>query len=112
MRLYQQLQELEPGHVLPRGQQLEMANHLAQSQRQDEAVSAYESFLKAYPGAADAAQVALLVGMLCNRHLHDHARARVHLRNALAGLSLDSQRSLALQELAVAERQLGQAPAG
>lgn len=106
VRLYTQLQELDPGHVLPRGAQLEIANHLAQTGRQEHAVRAYEAFLNAYPGASDAAQVGLLAGLICHRHLHDYARASAHLRRALEGLTLESQRALALQELSAIQARL------
>ncbi len=102
-RLYRQLLELDAGHVLPRAAQLELGNHLAQSQRHEAAVRAYDGFLEAYPTAGDAAQVRLYAGLICQRYLHDSRRAIDYLRAALAGLSLESQRELAARELAAAE---------
>lgn len=106
VRLYDELRAADPGHVLPRDQQLEVANQLAQGQRHGEAVEAYADFLRAYPGAAEASQVNLLVGLMCNRYLHDYARADQHLQQSLSGLTLESQRSLAEQELALARSRI------
>ncbi len=103
VRLYDELQAVDPGHVLTRNQQLEIANQLAQSNRPGDAADAYEAFLRAYPGANDAAQVALLTGLICSRRLGDLPRAAVHLRRAAADVTLESQRTLALQELSVIE---------
>src|SRR5262249_34042208 len=105
-RLYERLVSLDPSTTLPRGQQLAIARALAQEQRYPAAVQAFERLLSAYPNAEDAAQVRLLVGMLCNRYLADYARAAEHLRQAAAGLTQESQRTLALQELAAAEAHL------
>jgi membrane associated rhomboid family serine protease len=102
-RLYQQLLELDASHVLPRSAQLELGNHLAQSQHYQLAVQAYDGFLEAYPTASDAAQVRLYAGLICRRYLRDPRRAIDYLRAALAGLSLESQRHLAAQEIAAAE---------
>ncbi len=107
---YGRLRRLDPEHVLPRSYQLEIANYLAQQARYGEAVEAYEAFLEAYPTAADAPRVRLLVGLLCHRHLHQHARAVEHLRAAIAGLAVGSQRELAAQELAAAEASLAGGP--
>lgn len=108
LRLHGQLLEIDPQQVLPRPQQLEIANLLAQSQRHAAAVAAYEAFLRAYPGAQDAPQVQLLVGLILNRYLRAYARAAAHLRAAIEGLSLEAQRKLALQELQSAQRGLGE----
>jgi membrane associated rhomboid family serine protease len=102
-RLYQQLLELDVKHVLPRLAQLELGNHLAQSQCYEAAIKVYEGFLDTYPAAGDAAQVRLYAGLICRRYLHDPARASGYLRAALEGLSVESQRHLAAQELAAAE---------
>lgn len=110
---YGRLRRLDPEHVLPRSHQLEIANYLAQQARYADAVEAYEAFLEAYPSAADAPRVRLLVGLLCHRHLRQHARAVEHLRAAVAGLAVGSQRELAAQELAAAQACLsGSPPAG
>lgn len=98
-RLYDRLVEVDAECVLPRTQQLELGNYLAQSRRHEAAARVYEDFLSAYPAASDAAQVRLYVGLICRRYIRDAVRAEAHLRAALAGLSLESQRQLAQQEL-------------
>lgn len=103
VRLYQRLLDADPDAVLPRGHQLDIARRLAQEQRYPLAVQAFERYLAAYPNADDRAQVRLLVGMLCNRYLHDYRRAAEHLRLAAAELAIDSQRALARDELQRAE---------
>ncbi len=100
VQLYRQLLKLDAAHVLPRRQQLELANHLAQQRDYSEAAHAYEAFLAAYPSAADQAQVRLMLGLIYGRYLHAYQRAAGHLAAALEELSLDSQRELARQELA------------
>lgn len=101
--LHRRLLELDAAQVLPQPQQLALANHLSQKQHYVEAVVTYEAFLRAYPTAADAAQVRLLAGLLCRRHLHQESRAADHLRAALADLTRPEQRSLAETELQAAE---------
>lgn len=102
-RLYQRLLELDANHVLPHAQQLEVGNHLAQTRRYEAAIRAYEGFLEAYPTARDAAQVRLYAGLICRRYLRDSQRAATHLRAALAELTSEAQRKLALDELQAAE---------
>jgi len=99
---YFRLLELDPAQVLARTQQLEIANHLAQSRRYEAAAAAYEAFLDAYPGTADAAPVQLYVGLIYSRYLQRYDKAALHLRRALEGLQLDAQRTLAEEELRVA----------
>jgi membrane associated rhomboid family serine protease len=103
---YLRLLALDAQQVLSRPQQLEIANHLAQAGRYREAAEAYEAFLSAYPGAADAGPVRLFLGLLCARYLKDDERAVLHLRQALEALHLDAQRTLAEDELRQAEERL------
>ncbi|MBI5863260.1 MAG: rhomboid family intramembrane serine protease [Planctomycetes bacterium] len=106
VRLYEQMLQLDPRMVLPRNQQLEVGNYYAQNQRYAEAARAYEAFLAAYPAAADAARVQLFAGLLYNRYLADYPRAVTHLKRAVGGLNVDSERQMAAQELAAAEIRL------
>ncbi len=105
-RLYDRLRTLDDTVVLPRRQQLELANMFAHGDRHADAVEAYEAFLQAYPNAADAFQVRLFVGLMCRRYLGDAARAAGHLRIAVQGLEDVTERDLAAEELARAELQL------
>lgn len=108
---YLRLLSLDEQQVLARPQQLEIANCLAQARRYREAAAAYEAFLAAYPGAADVAQVRLFLGLLYSRYLGEYERAVAQLRTALEALHLDAQRTLAEEELRLAEaRLLGRDP--
>jgi membrane associated rhomboid family serine protease len=110
---YTKLMELDNQQVLARPQQLEIANYLAQSQHYPAAARAYEAFLTAYPGAADAGQVLLFLGLIYSRHLADDTRAAAHLRAAQRILHQDAQRNLADDELRTIQARLdaaGQTP--
>ena len=48
----------------------------------------------------------LLLGLICGRYLQRHARAALHLRSALQGLTLASQRTLAENELRQVEQHM------
>lgn len=106
-RLYQELSRLPSSMVLPRTRQLEIANYLAQQQQHSAAIEAYQRYLDAYPTAHDAPQVRLLLGLVFMRR-QDYRSAAEHLERAVGGLSVASQRDLALQELALARAALGQ----
>jgi membrane associated rhomboid family serine protease len=103
---YGRLMGLDERQVLGAGQQIEVANLLAQARRYGEAARAYEAFLEAYPAAGDAAEVRLFLGLICSRYLREYARAVGHLRRALDDLRLEAQRTLAREELREAEARL------
>ncbi len=103
---YEELVRLDPEQVLPRPQQIELANWLAQTGHYAEAARAYEMYLTAYPGSSDAAQVMLFLGLLYSRYLGEYARAAAHLQRALAGLEASEQRDLAEEELRGVEGRL------
>lgn len=96
---YLQLVRLDPQQVLSRQAQLDVANHLAQTQHHAAAAATYESFLAAYPAAADVHQVHLLLGLIYSRYLQQYHQARRHLRSARDGLTQPAQRTLAEDEL-------------
>ncbi len=98
-RLLDELLAINPEYVLPRRELLELANFLAQSEHHERAARTYESFLAAYGQSPDAAQVRLLTGLIYSRYLRRWAEAETHLRAALDGLVLESQRALAEDEL-------------
>ncbi|MFH1746879.1 MAG: rhomboid family intramembrane serine protease [Planctomycetota bacterium] len=108
---YLELIQLDPQQVLSRQAQLDVANHLAQTQRHVQAALAYESFLSAYPAASDAQQVHLLLGLIYGRYLAEFQRARAHLITARDSLTQPDQRSLAVDELRQIEARIsGPAP--
>lgn len=96
---YRRLLKQDPEQVLPRNQQLDIANLLNQERDYVTAAQAYEGFLQAYPGSPDGPQVRLLLGLLYNRYLNASEQAIEHLRKALSGLRVARERELAEQEL-------------
>lgn len=104
--LYQELLTLDPAQTLSRDQQLEVAYQLCAMGRIPQAVAAYERYVQAYPGASDADQVRLLLGILFARDLGQYERAREYLLQAHDRLT-DSKRRQQCQEwLDVANRAL------
>lgn len=101
--LYERLRDLDPQMVLPRMQQVLLANFLAQRRAYAQAVAAYEQFLAAYPGAAEGPQVQLFIGLLYRRYLNQPQKAISFLQAAAESLTQDQQRELALEELRAAQ---------
>ena len=106
---FARLVQVDPELALARGQQLELANWLAQRGRHRLAAVAYDAFLAAYPTAAEAAQVHLFLGMILGRYLGDDAAALEHLGAAAHFLSRPDERELALQELRAVQARSGPA---
>ncbi len=104
--MYQELRQISPNAVLPRTQQLEIANHYSHQRKLSRAADAYEAFLAAYPTAADAPSTRLWLGMIYRTYLDDPAKAVEHLRVAARELSVSSQREMAADELRMAESAL------
>jgi membrane associated rhomboid family serine protease len=100
---YIRLLALDQRQVLARPQQLEIANYLAQTREYRLAAQAYESYLTAYPGSADVAQVHLFLGLIYSRYMQDPDRAITHLHQAHEMLPPSTQRALAEEELRAAE---------
>ncbi len=103
---YLRLLALDEHQVLPRAQQIELANFLAQTRCYRDAAAAYEAFLAAYPGATDLPQVRLFLGLIYSRYLGQYERAVMQLRAAAEALQADAQRKLAEDELRQAEARL------
>jgi membrane associated rhomboid family serine protease len=90
--LYGQLVESEPRQVLPRQQQLDVANQLMSLQRHVEATEAYEKFLRHYSAGPDVEQVHMLLGVIYGRYLKQYEPAEEHLAAALKRLRDPKQR--------------------
>lgn len=97
---YRELLKADSDAVLPRREQLQVANELNQVQRHSEAAVAYERYLSAYADSPDAPQVLLLLGLLYHRYLHQTERAVKHLEAAVAQLPVGREREFAEAELA------------
>jgi outer membrane protein assembly factor BamD (BamD/ComL family) len=99
-RLYAELKAIDPSQVLPLRNQLDLATFLAHENRHAQAAEAYESLLRMYPAAPDAAQVRLMLGLIYARYLRQYDRAAAHLREALQRIHSGPGADLARQELA------------
>jgi membrane associated rhomboid family serine protease len=97
--LYVKLLALDAGQVLPRQQQLDVANQLAGEGRHEPAARGYELFLQTYPADAQREQVELLLGVLCVRYIKRGQRGRELLNSALTRLTDPAQIRLARQLL-------------
>lgn len=96
---YFQLIEIDPDHVLPQQNQLDIANKLAHLNRHPEAARAYEAFIKNYPRYPFLEQVQLMLGLIYSRYLDQKDRARTHLRAAQEKISNPAQRQMCRDEL-------------
>jgi len=91
--------EIDPDHVLPQQNQLDIANKLAHLNRHPEAARAYEAFIKNYPRYPFLEQVQLMLGLIYSRYLDQKDRARTHLRAAQEKISNPAQRQMCRDEL-------------
>jgi membrane associated rhomboid family serine protease len=98
--LYGELMAVDSEQILPRQSLLDIANHLAGSQKPVEAARAYEQFLTHYGNYEYAEQVELMVGILYARYLDQPQEAVKHLRNAVDRLSDPGQLEMCRAELA------------
>jgi membrane associated rhomboid family serine protease len=97
--LYLRLKAVDPGQVLSRQAQLDVANQLANQQQHAAAVEAYQGFLK-HHGSHDAAgHVELMLGLILSRYLGRPAEAKPHLQQALERARTERDRQLAQSEL-------------
>ena len=96
---YDQLLEIDPGHVLHLQPQLDIANKLAHLGRHEDAAHAYELFLKSYPRYPFIEQIQLMLGLIYSRYLKNKEKARQHLQAALEKLSNPTQRQMCQDEL-------------
>jgi membrane associated rhomboid family serine protease len=97
---YVELKTFDPQQVLPKQQQLDVANHLASQRLYPQAAEAYELFLQQYPKADQIAQVELMLGLIYARYLNQPDRARSYLSRAAAKYHEGRELELAREELA------------
>lgn len=100
MEGYEKLLGLDPGQVMGRQQQLDLANHMMSAGRHEHAARAYELFLNTYRADRQRDQVELILGLLYARYLDRRQRAKELLTSALARLHDPAQKELAQQMLA------------
>ncbi|MFA5864414.1 MAG: rhomboid family intramembrane serine protease [Phycisphaerae bacterium] len=96
---YRQLINLDPRQVLPRKEQLEIANQLMSLKDFPLAADAYEKYLKGYSDDTQIDQVRLLLGIIYGRYLVNTTRARELLDSAKVRLTDPNQVALCDEEL-------------
>ncbi|AQT67055.1 Rhomboid protease GlpG [Anaerohalosphaera lusitana] len=99
-RIYAELLELDPGHVMPRQYQLDIANQLMSECKWQLSAQAYEGFMKHYENAEYAEQVELMLGILYSRYLDKPALAAKYFKQAREKLHDPGQIRLCEAELA------------
>ncbi|MHC4976676.1 MAG: rhomboid family intramembrane serine protease [Planctomycetota bacterium] len=95
VRVYAKVLEIEPDCVLPRHQQLDIANYLFQASAHESAAEAYSRFLDRYANDSEAPRVHLLLGLLYARYLDNKTAARGLLVHARENVMEASQKELA-----------------
>lgn len=100
--LYEKLLGLDPRQVLPKGSQLEVANHLYRMNRLPQAVAAYEKLLSTYPTSPEVSEIRLLLGIVYARDLRQFEVAEGHLRQALERITDERRREQCRQWLDIA----------
>lgn len=97
---YLDLVHIADDAVLPRQQQLDIANQLMASERYPAAADAYERFLKAYGSQYEhVGDIYLMLGLVYGRYLHQYDRARKMLEMASEKLSDPRKLDLARGDL-------------
>ena len=104
--LYARIMQLNTEIVLPRQQQLNIANHLMSAERFVEAGEAYERFRKHFASYKHIADIELMLGMIYGRYLQRYAEAAELLERAAKGLTDARKRQLAETEFEAARKKL------
>jgi len=96
---YLDLTQIDINHVLPRQQQLDIANQLMSMSDWKQASKAYELFLTHYQNCQYSEQVELMLGIIYARYLHKPAKAVKYLKAAGLKITDPGQVSMCRQEL-------------
>lgn len=99
-RAYAELIDLDPGQVLGRQQQVDLASQLMTMGKHDAAARAYELFLHTYRSDAQREEIELILGLLYTRYLDRRQRARELLTPLAEKLTDPDRRALAAQLMA------------
>jgi len=97
--LYQQVLQINDEIVLPRQQQLDIANQLMAMEHYQAAAEAYERFLRHFSSYDHLADIQLMLGLIYSRYVKKHPRAVELLTQAAKGLSDPRNKNLAETEL-------------
>lgn len=97
---YLQLVQIADDAILPRQQQLDVANQLMATENYPASADAYERFLKHYGAQYEhLSDIHLMLGLLYGRYLHQHDRARTCLELAVEKLTDPRKLELARGDL-------------
>jgi len=80
---YLQLVQIAAGAVLPRQQQLDVANQMMSTSQHAAAADAYERFIEHHGTYEHMADIYLMLGLLYGRYLEQYDRAEKHLEQAV-----------------------------
>ena len=97
---YLELVQIVDGAVLPRQQQLDVANQLMSSNQHPAAADAYERFIKHHATYEHIADIYLMLGLIYCRYLDQNDRAERNLEQAVCLLTDPEKIELAKSDLA------------
>lgn len=104
---YLQLVQVAEKPILPRQQQLDVANHLMADQRHPAAADAYERFVEHYGNYEYIADIFLMLGLLYGRYLQQYDRAEQFLERAIKTLRDPHKIELARGDLQAVQKHRG-----
>ncbi len=96
---YLKLVQLDEDAILPRNQQLDVANQLMSVSQHSAAADAYERFLARYKKDENAADIHLMLGIIYGRYLKQTRLAKQNLTQAIEGLDDQSKVAMAKADL-------------
>ena len=99
LREYQGLLELADDQVLPRDNQLDLANYAMSDGQYRAAAHAYEGFLRTYPRDSFKEEIHLILGLIYGRYLNQRDQAAPHLQIAAEKHDDRARRDIARQML-------------
>lgn len=103
--VYRELLSIDPGQILPRQLQLDIANQLMAEGHWQDSANAYLKFLARYSSYEYVEQVHLMLGLLYSRYLDRPEQALEHLKKAQERLSDPGQKNMCQQEIERLEQQ-------
>ena len=101
---YARLLEIDPHAVLPRQQQLDVANQLMALERYPAAAAAYEAFIGQYGDYPYLGDIYLMLGLLYRRYIPQYDQAARYLNLAIETLRDEAKSDMARAELAAIQR--------
>jgi membrane associated rhomboid family serine protease len=106
--LYREILKINGDIVLPRQQQLDIANHLMADEAYAESAEAYERFLRHFRTYEHIGDIELMLGLVYGRYLSRLDEAERLLSSAAAKLTDATNKHLAESELAIVRRKRGE----